>query len=108
MRHQTSCGCHAAKTCVDGGCACCIAAAGAKTDADYARVLFRLAKRAKKDVLKDKMKHHIEIKMGHHLDRLAELAADAVIDQMQRKAAKARAKAQYKETIADVMSDLVP
>ena len=53
--------------------------------------ILHLAKCAKHELLKEKMKKHFEAKMGKKLDKIAELAVDAVLAHMQHKKAEKHA-----------------
>jgi hypothetical protein len=63
--------------------------------------MFGLALDAQNAVLMRLMEKHIEAKAGVTLDRIASLAADAVIDKMQRKNDRERAKRLYTELMRD-------
>lgn len=63
--------------------------------------MFGLAFQAQQAVLLRLMEKHIEAKAGARLDRIAGLAADAVIDKMQRKGDRKRAKRLYKEQMRE-------
>lgn len=61
--------------------------------------LLCLAKSAKHDLLKEKMKRILETKIGKKLDQVAEVAVDAVHAHMQQAAAEKQACEQYKEKL---------
>jgi hypothetical protein len=58
-----------------------------------------LAKSAKHDLLKEKMKKVLEAKIGKKLDKIAEVAVDAVLACLQQKMAEKQACDQYKENL---------
>jgi hypothetical protein len=61
--------------------------------------LLCLAKSAKHDLLKEKMKTHLEAKIGKKLDKVAEAAVDAVLAHLQHTVAQKQACEQYKENL---------
>lgn len=61
--------------------------------------LFCLAKSAKQELLKEKMKKNLEAKIGKKLDKIAEVAVDAVLACLQQKMAEKQACEQYKENL---------
>lgn len=61
--------------------------------------LLCLAKSAKHDLLKEKMKKIFEAKIGKKLDQVAEVAVDAVLAHWQQTAAQKQACEQYKEKL---------
>ncbi len=98
--HCHGCCCHSggqSHSCA-GGCSC-----GTAPDdqIDIAGEMFGLALHAQQAVLMRLMEKHIEAKAGARLDRIASLAADAVIDKMQRKSDRKRAKRLYTELMRD-------
>jgi hypothetical protein len=58
-----------------------------------------LAKSAKHDLLKEKMKKQLEAKIGKKLDKIAEVAVDAVLAHYQHAMAEKQACEQYKENL---------
>lgn len=58
-----------------------------------------LAKSAKHDLLKEKMKKILEAKIGKKMDKIAEVAIDAVLACLQQKMAEKQACDQYKENL---------
>ena len=58
-----------------------------------------LAKSAKHELLKEKMKKLLEAKIGKKLDKVAEVAVDAVLACMQHKMEAKQACNQYKENL---------
>src|SRR5476649_1173918 len=58
-----------------------------------------LVKCAKHELLKDKMKKLLEAKIGKKLDKVAEVAVDAVLACMQHKMTEKQACDQYKENL---------
>lgn len=66
---------------------------------DMAAKMFHLAKCAKHSLLKQKIEEHLDAKIGARLDRMAELAADALIDSMHRLSARKQASRRYEEDI---------
>ena len=61
--------------------------------------LLCLAKSAKHDLLKEKMKKLLEAKIGKKLDKVAEVAVDAVLACMQHKMAAKEACNDYQEKL---------
>jgi hypothetical protein len=61
--------------------------------------MFHLAKCAKYSLLKQKMERLLDAKIGGQLDKIAEIAAEAVIDHMQRMGAKKQASQQYEQDL---------
>lgn len=61
--------------------------------------LLCLAKSAKHDLLKEKMKKIFEAKIGKTLDQVAEAAVDAVLAHWQQAAAQKQACEQYREKL---------
>jgi hypothetical protein len=86
------------KLCHCGSCGCRI-----DEGHDVAAKMFHLALCAKHNVLKKKMEKLIEQKIGDHLDAIAEVAVEAVIDRMERMAAKKHASHQYEEKMMDTL-----
>lgn len=86
------------KVCHCGGCGCHI-----DEGHDVAAKMFHLAQCAKHDVLKKKMERLIEQKIGDHLDAIAEIAVEAVIDRMERMAARKHASHQYEDKMMDAL-----
>jgi hypothetical protein len=64
--------------------------------------LLCLAKSAKHDLLKEKMRKLLEVKIGKKLDQVAEIAVDAVLAHMQHTVAQKQACEQYKEKLMAV------
>jgi hypothetical protein len=64
--------------------------------------LLCLAKSAKHDLLKEKMKKVFEAKIGKKLDQVAEVAVDAVLAHIQQAVAQKQACEQYKEKLIAV------
>jgi hypothetical protein len=58
-----------------------------------------LVKCAKHDLLKEKMKKLLETKIGKKLDKVAEVAVEAVLAKMQRKIAEKNACEKYKDDL---------
>ncbi|HEU5047363.1 MAG TPA: hypothetical protein VFT64_05900 [Rickettsiales bacterium] len=58
-----------------------------------------LAKSAKHELLKEKMKKSFEAKIGKKLDKVAEVAVDAVLACLQQKMAAKQACEQYREDL---------
>jgi len=69
----------------------------------FAEDLLCLAKSAKHDLLKEKMKKIFEAKIGKKLDKIAEAGVDAVLACMQQKIAAQQACDQYKQNLMDAM-----
>ena len=65
--------------------------------------LLCLAKSAKHDLLKDKMKKIFEAKIGKKLDKVAEVAVDAVLACMQQKIAAKEACESYSEKLMEAL-----
>lgn len=61
--------------------------------------LLCLAKSAKHDLLKEKMKALLEAKIGKKLDQVAAAAVDAVLAHLQHTVAQKQACKQYKENL---------
>jgi len=76
---------------------------GGKSDGEcsIAEDILCLAKSAKHDLLKDKMKKVFEAKIGKKLDKIAEAGVDAVLACMQQKIAAKQACDQYKEKLME-------
>lgn len=73
---------------------------------DAAAKMFHLAKCAKHSLLKQKIERQLEAKIGPKLDRIAALAADALIDNMHRISGKKQASHRYEEDLlAAIRSD---
>ena len=66
---------------------------------DRAERVMGLAKDAKHDLLKEKMKKLFESKVGKQLDKVAEVAVDAVIARMQHRAAAQQSCDQYEKNL---------
>ncbi len=64
-----------------------------------AEEILHLAKCAKHELLKEKMKKLLETKMGKTLDKVAEVAVEGILTRMQHKKAKKQACEQYKEDL---------
>lgn len=62
----------------------------------FAEDMVCLAKQAKKELIKEKMKTVFEEKIGEKMDKVAELAVDAAIACMQHKLADKEAGDEYK------------
>jgi hypothetical protein len=82
---EKSCG-HAENQQEDAGCT-------------FAEDLLCLAKSAKHELLKDKMKVLLEAKIGKKLDKVAAAAVDAVLAHLQHTVAQKHACEQYKENL---------
>jgi hypothetical protein len=61
--------------------------------------IFCLAECAKHDLLKDKMKKLFEAKIGKKLDKIAEVAVDAILASIENKIAAKEACNSYKENL---------
>ena len=61
--------------------------------------LLCLAKSAKHELLKEKMKKSLEAKIGKKLDKIADVAVDAVLACLQQKLAAKEGCDQYKENL---------
>ena len=61
--------------------------------------LLCLAKQAKKELLKEKMKAHFEAKKGKKLDKIAEIAVDAAIQCIEHQMAGKEACDEYKQNL---------
>ena len=61
--------------------------------------ILSLAKCAKHELLKEKMKKQLEAKIGKKLDKVAEVTVDALIACMQHKMNEGHACDQYKENL---------
>ncbi len=88
--------------CHDNTCApasACDTNSGASEECCFAEELLCLAKSAKHELLKEKMKKILEARIGKKLDKVAEVAVDAVISCMQHKLAEKQACDQYKENL---------
>ncbi|OJX92841.1 MAG: hypothetical protein BGP00_23230 [Novosphingobium sp. 63-713] len=73
---------------------------------DMAAKMFHLAKCAKHALLKRKIEQHLDAKIGAKLDRMAQLAADALIDSMQRIGARKQACRRYEDDLlAEMQSE---
>ncbi len=75
---------------------------GVKKSSDECTIaedLVCLAKQAKKELLKEKMKAHMQAKKGDKLDKIAEIAVDAVIACMEHKMAGHEACEEYKNKL---------
>ena len=99
--HCQSCGGHSGCHCGHGGHGGC----HIDKELDVAERMFHLAKCAKYSVLKQKMEMLLDAKIGEDLDKIAEIAVDAVIDHMRRMGAKKSAAHQYTE---ELMAALKP
>jgi len=62
-----------------------------------------LAKQAKQELLKEKMKSYFEAKKGKQLDKLAEIAVDAAISCMEHKIAGKEACNEYKQNLYSLL-----
>jgi len=62
--------------------------------------IHHLAKCAKHELLKEKMKKHFEAKIGKKLDKVAEVVVDAVLARMQHKKADKQACEQFEEDLS--------
>ncbi len=69
----------------------------------FAEDLLCLAKSAKHDLLKEKMKKIFEAKMGKKLDKIAEVGVEAVIACMNQKIAAKQACDNYKTSLMEAM-----
>lgn len=69
-----------------------------------AKEMLSLAKCAKHDLLKEKMKKLIETKIGKRLDEVAEVAVDAVIAKMEHKTARQQACEEYEDDLMTAWS----
>jgi hypothetical protein len=61
--------------------------------------ILSLVKCAKHDLLKDKMKKLLEVKIGKKLDKVAEVAVEAVIAKMEHKIAQKLACEHYEDNL---------
>jgi hypothetical protein len=64
-----------------------------------AEEMMSLVKCAKHDLLKDKMKKLLESRIGKRLDKVAEVAVDAIIAKMEHKVAQKHACEQYEDDL---------
>jgi hypothetical protein len=83
----------------DRGCHCHHCGCHADERHDVGERMFYLAKCAKYSLLKQKMEKLLDAKIGGQLDKIAEIAAEAVIDHMQRMGAKKQASQQYEQDL---------
>lgn len=65
----------------------------------FAEDLLCLAKEAKHDLMKEKMKKAIDAKIGKKMDKMAEVAVDAMLASMQHQMAGKAACNDYKEKL---------
>lgn len=70
-----------------------------KEECTFAEDLLCLVKNAKHELLQEKMKHVLEAKIGKKLDKIAEVAVDAFLAEMQQRMAQKHACEQYKENL---------
>ena len=75
-----------------------------KEQCTMAEDVMDLAKWAKKELLKEKMKDILKAKMGKKLDKIAEVAVDAVIACMEHKHASKQACHQYEESLREAFN----
>jgi hypothetical protein len=68
-------------------------------ECNFAEDLLCLAKQAKHELLKEKMKKVLEAKIGKKLDKVAEVAVDAALACIQHKMAEREACNDYKEQL---------
>lgn len=64
-----------------------------------------LAKCAKHDLLREKMKKQLEAQIGKKLDKIAEAAVNALVAEMQQRMAEKKACEQYEEKLASAFKD---
>ncbi len=69
----------------------------------FAEDMVCLAKQAKKELIKEKMKAVFEEKIGEKMDKVAELAVDAALACMQHQLAGKEACDEYKENLLAVI-----
>lgn len=70
-----------------------------KEECTFAEDLLCLVKSAKGELLKEKMKRVLETRIGQKLDKVAEVAVDAFLAEMQQRMAQKHACDQYKENL---------
>ena len=70
-----------------------------------AKDIFSLVKCAKHELLREKMKKLLEAKIGKKLDKVAEVAVNAVLACMQHKMAAKQACDQYEENLMEAFKD---
>ena len=66
---------------------------------EHGEHMLHLVKCAKHDLLKEKMKKQLEAQIGKNLDKIAEVAVNALLAHMQQKMAEKQAGEQYEENL---------
>ncbi|MDN3512382.1 MAG: hypothetical protein NG784_13915 [Candidatus Jettenia sp.] len=96
---------HGGHCCDSHGSKCKSYGCGHSHDGDYASEMFALVHCAKKELLKEKMKAHLEARIGEKLDKVADLFVNAMMDKYKEMRKCEKKHDEYEQKLKEIFKE---